>query len=244
MDNLIKKFNNLLINDKHIKTIQKFYRNNIYKFTKLPPILYIIKKYLKSSNIQFSLDTKDGRVNSSLDEDKIIELLINKFKILIKVPKIRMWYDILLYDYIYGWMPINIKSTTMKTNDNAGNLAMCVYAYTNEKLDLNKNYDNGKMSLLLINKLKEKQFNKSKKDYYFLVLNKIEQKKIIINSIKGLLYLEANTNNLPFQINWSKNKNYKYQNIKIIIKKFIECLKKPKINWKENFMMNVRCINL
>ena len=37
-----------------------------------------------------------------------------------------MWYDILVFDYMYGWLPINIKITTMKTNDNTGNLAMCV----------------------------------------------------------------------------------------------------------------------
>lgn len=31
---------------------------------------------------------------------------------------------------MYGWIPVNIKTTTTLTNDNTGNLAMCVYAYT------------------------------------------------------------------------------------------------------------------
>ena len=37
-----------------------------------------------------------------------------------------MWYDILAYDYMYKWIPINIKTTTTKTSDNTGNLTMCV----------------------------------------------------------------------------------------------------------------------
>ena len=46
-----------------------------------------------------------------------------------------MWQEILALEYIYGWIPINIKTTTTLTSDNTGNLAMCVYSYTNEMLD-------------------------------------------------------------------------------------------------------------
>jgi len=56
-------------------------------------------------------------------------------------------------------------STTTITSDNTGNLAMCVYAYTNEILDIyrDKSYENGKMSELLFNKLKEKKYNTNNK---------------------------------------------------------------------------------
>ena len=47
-----------------------------------------------------------------------------------------MWYDILAFDFLVGWIPINIKSTTTLTSDNTGNFAMCVYSYTDENLDL------------------------------------------------------------------------------------------------------------
>ena len=92
-----------------------------------------------------------------MDEDEIIKLLIEKFSNKIKKPKMRMWYDILIFDYIYGWIPCNIKTTSTLTHDNTGNLAMCVYAYTNEYLDIHKNnsYENGKMSNILYNKLKK-----------------------------------------------------------------------------------------
>ena len=59
----------------------------------------------------------------------------------IKKPKARMWYDILVKDYQYGWLPVNIKTTTTKTSDNTGNLAICVYAYTNEQLKLENIHD-------------------------------------------------------------------------------------------------------
>ena len=64
-----------------------------------------------------------------------------------------MWYDILIHDYRYGWLPVNIKSTSMQTSDNVGNLAMCLHAYTNEQLDLYKHYQNGKISQILLQKI-------------------------------------------------------------------------------------------
>jgi hypothetical protein len=124
---------------------------------------------------------------------------------------------------------------------------MCVYAYTDEVLDFhrNKTYDNGIMSTILFDKLKNKKYNNcNKKDYYFLVLNKLNTNDIIINSIKGLNAISHNINNLPFQVNWSKNKNFKYENINIKIKLFIECLQKSKPSWKENFISNIKSLEL
>jgi hypothetical protein len=209
--------------------------------------MYKIQKYLQSKTIRFSTQNCDGRINSCIDEDEVIKLLVEKFNNRIKIPKIRMWYDILAFDYIYGWIPINIKTTTTLTSDNTGNLAMCVHAYTDEKLDfhINKTYENGKMSKILINKIKKKKFNKNyKKDYYFIVLNKKNNKDIIINSIKGLTKLNSNINNLPFQVCWNKNRFYEYKNINKIIKLFLGCLRKSNPSWKEYFMKNIRKLHL
>lgn len=225
-------------------TIQKWYRGSIFRLKRMPLIMYKVQRYLELHNIKFSDVTKDGRVNSSIDEKSVIEILIKKFEKRIIIPKIRMWYDILLYDYIYGWIPVNIKITTMNTSDNIGNLATCVYSYSDEYLDLNKSYNNGKMSEILFEKLKNKKYNKNhKKDYYFIVLNK-NNKDIIINSIKGLTNLTPNINNLPFQICWNKNRKFIYKNINDCIKQFITCLKKPKPSWKEVFMKNIRSLHL
>jgi hypothetical protein len=227
--------------------IQAWFRGTSFRLKRLPLIMYKIQNYLKLQAFQFSSQNEDGRINSCLDEVEVVKLLSEKFGARIKIPIKRHWYDILAYDYIYGWIPINIKTTTTLTSDNTGNLAMCVYAYTNEVLDIhsNKSYDNGKMSNILVNKLKNKEYNFiSKKDYYFIVLNKTDSSIIIVNSVKGLTLLTPNINNLPFQVCWNNNRTYKYENIVKKIKQFIDCLQKPKPCWKEKFMSNIRTLKL
>jgi len=138
LQSLDRSFDRLSIKydiEKIIK-FQSIYRGYMLRAKQLPLIMYKIKKYLENYTINFSYQTLDGRINSFLDEEKIISLLNEKFDKKIIKPKLRMWYDFLALDYIYGWIPINIKTTTMKTNDNVGNLAMCVYAYTDVKLDI------------------------------------------------------------------------------------------------------------
>ena len=164
-----------MIEKKYIIKIQKWFRGCLLRLKRLPLIMYVIKKYLKSQSILLSDENEDGRINSCIDEDKIIKLLIQNFQNKIKKPKFRMWYDILAFDYLYGWIPINIKTTSTLSHDNTGNLAMCVYSYTDEILNIHrdKTYENGIMSTILFNKLKNKNYNKNnKKDYYFIVINK------------------------------------------------------------------------
>ena len=246
----------------NIVKIQSLFRGYIVRLKQLPLIMYKMQKYLKSQKIQFSNDNADGRINSCFDEDEVIRLLIERFDKRIIKPekdnkktkkncekedKPRMWYDMLAFDYMYGWIPINVKSTTTKTSDNIGNLSTCVYAYTDEQLDIHRKntYENGKMSDILFKKLKHKKYNTNpKKDYYFLVLNKTDASDIIVNSIKGLTILTPNINNLPFQVCWDKNRSFKYEKINRKIKMFIECLRKPNPSWKETFMSNIRTIDL
>ena len=235
------------INIVKIIQIQKWFRGSIFRLKQLPLIIYKIQSYLKVQAFQFSSQNEDGRINSCIDEAEVIILLIEKFGSRIKKPEKRHWYDILAYDYMYGWIPINIKTTTTLTSDNTGNLAMCVYAYTDEILDIHnvKSYDNGKMSNILFNKLKKKEYNfNNKKDYYFIVLNKIDTSSIIVNSVKGLTLLTPNINNLPFQVCWNKNRSYKYENIHKKIKQFLICLQQPKPCWQETFMSNIRSLDL
>ena len=230
--------------DINIIKIQKVVRGFLCRIKRLPLFLYIIQKYLSSILYSFSVSTKDGRVNSFIDENNIIKILCSKYGERMKVPKIRMWYDILIYDKLCGWLPVNIKSTSTKTRDNTGNLAMCVYAYTNEKLDLYKTYENGKMSTVFIEKLRTKEYNHSfKKDYYFLVFNKQKPKDIIINSVKGLRIVYANNNNLPFQVCWNKNRDYEYNGIIRCIGLLLSSMEKIKHNWKKNFIDNIKNIS-
>jgi len=246
MEAIPQSFSFVTFEETKILKIQKWFRGCIWRMNRLPLIMYKIQNYLKLQAFQFSTQNEDGRINSCIDEDEVIKILIEKFDEKIKKPKIRMWYDILAFDYMYGWLPINIKTTTTITSDNTGNLAMCVYAYTDEILDIHrdKSYENGKMSDILFNKLKTKNYNRNhKKDYYFIVLNKNNASDVIVNSVKGLTILTPNINNLPFQVCWDKNRVFTYENINKKIKLFINCLQKPKPSWKEVFMANIRTLD-
>jgi len=238
---MIEKYNNHI---NKIILIQKNIRGFLCRIKQLPLIFYQMKNYIEKNIINVSSHTNDGRINSCLDEYEIIKLLKKKFNNKMKEVDKRHWCDLLVFDKLYGWLPVNIKSTKTDTSDNTGNLAMCVYSYTNEILDVNKQYNNGDMSKILFQKIKNKQYNKiHKKDYYFIVLNKID-KSVIINSVKGLSQLTSNVNNLPFQVKWNNNKEYKYDIISNKIKMFVDCLKKPKPSWKEVFMLNIRGLNI
>tara|TARA_B110000971_G_scaffold109770_1_gene112495 strand:- start:2936 stop:3673 length:738 start_codon:yes stop_codon:yes gene_type:complete len=230
--------------ERAIIKLQKWVRGCWYRLTHLPLIMYLFQKYLKSLAIQCSTQNEDGRVNSNMDEDTIIKALIDQFGNKIKKSKYRMWHDITAYDNLRGWIPINIKTTTTKTSDNIGNLAMVLHAYADTNLELNRSYTNGNMSKILCAKLANKEYNKTQKCYYFCVVNKTDTSDIIVNSLKGLTILTSNSNNLPFQVCWDKNRLFKYENINKKIKQLIYCLQKPPPSWKETFMSKIRTIEL
>ena len=77
-----------------------------------------------------------------------------------------------------------------------------------------------------------------------MVVNKNNTNEVIINSCKGLSQLTPNSNNLPFQVNWSKNKEYNFINIQESIKKLITCLQKPSPSWSEIFLQDIRNITI
>lgn len=69
----------LVIDETKIIIIQKWFRGCVLRLKQLPLIMYKIKKYLKLQSFQFSIQNEDGRINSCIDEDKVIKLLIEKF---------------------------------------------------------------------------------------------------------------------------------------------------------------------
>ena len=78
IEQLSKSFLLLYINQEKIIKIQKWFRGCIVRLKKLPLIMYKIQKYLKSQKIIFSNKNDDGRINSCIDEDKVIKLLIKE----------------------------------------------------------------------------------------------------------------------------------------------------------------------
>ena len=140
----------------------------------------------------------------------------------------------------------NIKITNVDcTNDNSGKTRTPAGNQIDGFPTLVINtYENGKMSNVFIEKLRTKEYNHSfKKDYYFLVFNKQEPKDIIINSVKGLRIIYVNNNNLPFQVCWSKNRDYEYNGIIRCIGLLLSSMEKIKHNWKKNFIDNIKNIS-
>ena len=237
------KIDTTQINHRCAVCIQKYWRGYWARKTNLPLILQFVRSYLLSSKTMLTQSFEDGRSNSCFDELAIIQNIQSKYPSRIEVPPSRMWYDILLLDRVFGWIPVNIKTTTMKTNDNTGNLAMCVYAYTDYLIDLRKSYTSGVLHEHLVEKLKKKQLNTSfTRDYYFLVLNKTNADDIVINSVRGLRSLTNNVNNLPFQVKWMDNRNYVAKPIAKSVEQFILCIKKNKASWKEKFVANMKLL--
>lgn len=229
--------------EKAIVVIQAWYRGWYYRSRNLPNALRYMKFLIEKSE-QFSCFTKhdDGRVNSSMDETNLLNILhtLPEIKDRIKDTEKRGWSDVLIRDFRYGWLPVNIKSTMTTTADNIGNLTTCVYALTNYDMNLETKYNNGKMSMVLVDAIENRQLNERlKRDYYFLVINK-KNLDVIINSLRGVEEMTCNNYNLPFQVKWCKNRNFVYRPIKESVDMVMDTIKRGPELWVESFLRKIR----
>lgn len=218
-----------------------FLSGYIYRMKNLPNSLLYIQKILNENGgfTPKANECKDGRISSAIQEECVLEFLQEKMPNRIKVPNARMWYDFLVYDYIYGWLPVDIKITTTYTSDNICNLAGLVHSYTSMELNFDCHYKNGEMSKSLMAYIKNGKINKkSKKDYFFVVINK-KTGECNVNSILGLSELTPNINNLPFQVKWSKNKMFVYKSVLSCIDSFVSLFEDCKNDWKTEFIKDL-----
>jgi hypothetical protein len=187
-----------------------------------PKELVEVVSFLNTIGVSISGNHEDGRVNSIVDEDTVIDLLEEKYgKENIIRPKMRDWWDVKVFGY-----PIQIKSSdfTKKASDNFNSKAAILYALTylpEDKVKVNRwakfedallNYsdvDNGR-------------------DYYIIVVDK-STKNVYLNSLKSLTKLTANGNNLPFQIKWVDNLNPVVRTHRQAYEFIVECYKKSVI---------------
>ena len=113
MNNYMNTRNYCKFHENDIILIQKHIRGYLFRLKRLPLILYIIQNYLSTINYEFINLNQDGRINS-FDEDKIIDILINKFKNKIRKPSIRNWFDVGIYDNYYGWLQLILNQQQQK----------------------------------------------------------------------------------------------------------------------------------
>lgn len=203
----------------------------------IPDVILHLKEILTEHplDIKQSKTTNDGRTDSILSERNVIELLqecISEDELYI--PPSRHWFDLCIIDKDL-YYPVDIKITSMKSSDNASGLPSIIYALTNIEMKYDSYYDANSV----IEYFNKKYICENVRDYYYLVINKTDSKDVLTSSIKNLKYITPNLSNLPFQINWEKNRELShmtseqtYSTIKAIYKN----KKRQKDYWKSVFI--------
>ncbi|GAA6975265.1 hypothetical protein AOH383_14560 [Helicobacter pylori] len=163
----------------------------------IPTQLNEIAEFLKINPYNLSQPLQDGRLNSSVNEEEILNTI--KYFFPIQLPKAREWWDFSVEenDIFY---PVNIKITTTKTADNLNCKLGIYYALCG----LLPTFNNEIAWEKYFQKLHKDLGKNTDRDYYFLIINKNDPKDIFINSLKGIQTLQPN--NLPFQCKWDNNR--------------------------------------
>ncbi|WRD26780.1 restriction endonuclease [Helicobacter pylori] len=168
----------------------------------IPTQLNEIAEFLKTNPYHLSQPLQDGRLNSSVNKEEILNT-IKHFPI--QLPKAREWWDFSFKknDIFY---PVNIKTTTTKTADNLNGKLGIYYALCGLVPEFNNEIAWEKY----FQKLHKDLGKNTNRDYYFLIINKNDPKDIFINSLKGIQTLQPN--NLPFQCKWDNNREIVQRN--------------------------------
>ncbi len=163
----------------------------------IPTQLNKIAEFLRTNPYSLSQPLQDGRLNSSVNEEEILNTIKGPFSI--QLPKAREWWDFGFEenDIFY---PVNIKITTTKTADNLNCKLGIYYALCG----LLPAFNNEIAWEKYFQKLHKDLGKNTNRDYYFLIINKNDPKDIFINSLKGIQTLQPN--NLPFQCKWDNHR--------------------------------------
>ncbi|MCQ2845045.1 restriction endonuclease [Helicobacter pylori] len=163
----------------------------------IPTQLNEIAEFLKTNPYNLSQPLQDGRLNSSVNEEEILNTIKDYFPI--QLPKAREWWDFSFEknDIFY---PVNIKTTTTKTADNLNCKLGIYYALCGLVPEFNNEIAWEKY----FQKLHKDLGTNTNRDYYFLIINKNDPEDVFINSLKGIQTLQPN--NLPFQCKWDNNR--------------------------------------
>ncbi|NHA47008.1 restriction endonuclease [Helicobacter pylori] len=172
----------------------------------IPTQLNEIAEFLKTNPYNLSQPLQDGRLNSSINEEEILNTIKGNFPI--QLPKAREWWDF-SFEENKIFYPVNIKTTTTKTADNLNGKLGIYYALCGLLPEFNNEIAWEKY----FQKLHKDLGTNTNRDYYFLIINKNDPKDVFINSLKGIQTLQPN--NLPFQCKWDNNRE-------IVQRSFIE----------------------
>ncbi len=174
----------------------------------VPKILSNICEFLSNSKeLSLSKTTQDGRINSAINEDEILNFLESSYNFengySLSRPNAREWYDLVIENTkTKEFIPINIKVTDTTHADNLNCKLGIFYALTGIK----PSFGNEISWLPYFQKLAENFGHKKDKDYFFLIVNKQDFSDVFCTTLKGIKTLTPNGNNLPFQCKWNCNR--------------------------------------
>ncbi|QCD53355.1 restriction endonuclease [Campylobacter sp. RM16192] len=171
--------------------------------------------FLRENPVRLINDNDDGRINSATNENIVLDKLSTKFDI--NIPQVRCWYDFVMP--LQNKLFVNVKISDLSNNsaDNCSSKLGMGYALCGiENLPIHWE----KFHQILANELKTGY------DYYFLVVNKNNTSDCFWTSLKRIKTLTSNGNNLPFQCDWSQNRDFSSRSeieaTRYILKTYIE----------------------
>lgn len=173
----------------------------------IPSEIANVCDFLAEHQVRLSEATRDGRINSSMNEDEILNRVEKRFDII--RPQARAWYDFAI-ESRNGFFPINIKVTDTNHADNLNCKLGIYYALTG----FIPSFRNEIAWLPFFERLHRDFGKNTQNDYYFLIVNKQNPSDVFATKLKGLQTIVANGNNLPFQCCWQLNRKIKERSFK------------------------------
>lgn len=175
-----------------------------------------IVEFLKLNPIELKSKNDDGRINSAINEKAIITSIAKEFS-QVKISKMREWYDFSIQNGDEIFVNVKISDLNNDSADNCSSKLGMGYALCGQK-DMPIRWDC--FHSMLANELKIGY------DYYFLIVNAKDSRDCFWTSLKRIKTLVPNGNNLPFQCDWSKNREFsnrtEIEAMKYILSVYIE----------------------
>ncbi len=157
-----------------------------------------VVEFLQANPILLYNNNDDGRLNSANSEEVLLDKILKNFSNTQK-PNIRSWYDFSICEKEKIYVNIKISDLDNSAADNCSSKLGMGYALTGV---INMPISWNTFHKMLVKELKIGF------DYYFLVINKNDTRDCFYTSLKRIKTLVPNGNNLPFQCDWSKNREF------------------------------------
>lgn len=171
----------------------------------IPDQLLDIAGWLAKKKIKLAKGNENRRIDSVKSHSVILDMLAQHKTFGIKpCPKPTTgWYSFEVNDPKGKPLPVKIKVSSFSRADNLNCKLGIYHALTGVQPEFSDEITWSRYFDLLKKNLDPQCAD----DFYFLVVNRTSPDEVFCNSLKGLQVIRPNGSNLPFQCNWSENRN-------------------------------------